>query len=127
VVGVARVEPNTRGRSEHHQGVLVVGVADDGDPLSRPVERGGVVDRDEAEVPLREPLLEEAHRVVRLGRLGHRAAQDLAEAGAEVAREAHTSSAVWLAALSKTTSVKATGVLPAFRYACWRDASNQAL
>jgi hypothetical protein len=68
--------------------VLASAVLEDGDPLSRPVKRGGVVDGDEAEVAFREPLLEEAHGVVRLGGLGHRAAQDLAQAGAEFGREA---------------------------------------
>jgi hypothetical protein len=68
---------------------------------------------------LGKPLLGEADGVVRLGRLGHGRAQDLVQAGAELVREAHAG--------SKTTSVKVTGAVVAFRYACWRAASNQAL
>lgn len=46
-------------------------------------------------------------------------ARTCGQAGAELVREAHAG--------SKTTSVKVTGVAVAFRYACRRAASNQAL
>ena len=55
------------------------------------------------------------------------ATDDFADAGSELARECHAASAVRIAAVSKSTSVIITWVLFAFRYACRRDASNQAL
>jgi len=83
LVAVRRVKPHTGGRSEHHHGVLAIAVAEDADPLSRPVERLSAGDGDEPEVAFGEPLPEEAHRIVGVRGLGDGTAKDLAEARSE--------------------------------------------
>ena len=47
-VRAARVEPDTRRRTEHDHGVLAINASNKRDPLTRPVERTRILDRHES-------------------------------------------------------------------------------
>ena len=80
-VGLAGIEPWPGRRAEHDDRVVSVGGAHACQPLARPREPGRVLDRDEPEISLAEPLLEEEQRLA-LGRR-RRAAEHLGDASAK--------------------------------------------
>src|SRR2546428_4130190 len=57
------IEDRSRRGSEHHDRMVAVSSADAREPSSGPLECCGIVNRNEAEVSLRKPLLEEQQRV----------------------------------------------------------------
>ena len=61
---VARIVERPGGRAEHHDCVITVRRAHPCNPVAGPVERARVRDRHQTEISLREPLLEEQHRLV---------------------------------------------------------------
>jgi hypothetical protein len=67
--------------------MVIPSSADAGDPVARPVELVRARDRHQAQVALREPLLEEDESLVL--RLGYLVPQDQLEASTQVAFEGH--------------------------------------